>query len=128
MGGRWNNGENAQEQSECGGLRTSREERGDGRGGALVDVGSPDLEGGGSDFEAEADENHGEAEFKERTAGINGAHAAKIGRAGGAVDERDAIKEEGSGEGTQKEILHRGFAGLERIAAITSQNVTGDGA
>ena len=51
--------EEAEEDGEGGGLGGGRHEADDGGGGALVDVGGPDMEGGGGDFEAEADEDHG---------------------------------------------------------------------
>ena len=52
----------AQQDGEGGGLGGGRHEADDGGGRALVDVGGPDVEGGGGDLEAEADEDHGEGE------------------------------------------------------------------
>ncbi len=50
--------EEAEEDGEGGGLGGCRHEGDYGGGGALVDVGGPDVEGGSGDFEAEADEDH----------------------------------------------------------------------
>ena len=123
-----NVGKNAQEQRESRGFRSRGKERGDGRGGAFVNVWCPNLEGRGGDFEAEADEDQREAELQHGACGIGGIHSQKIGGAGDAVDERDAVQKKGRGERAEKEILHRGFAGLQRVAAIAREDVAGDGA
>src|SRR6202158_1261315 len=59
-GGR-NRGKDAQEQRERGGFRSRGEERGDWRGRAFVDIGSPALEGSECDFKAETDQYEREA-------------------------------------------------------------------
>ena len=65
--------ENAQEDGEGGGFRSGGEERGDGGGRALVDVGRPDLEGRGGDFEGESDEHQGGGHGQENGVGRPGA-------------------------------------------------------
>ena len=40
----------------------------------------------------------------------------QIGRAGRAIDERDAIEKESSRESAEQEILDRAFSGLARFA------------
>ncbi len=51
--------EDAQQNREGGGFGAYGEECGNGGGRALIDVGSPDLEGGGGNLEAESDEHEG---------------------------------------------------------------------
>ena len=49
-------------EDEAGGLGADGEERGDGGGRALIDIGNPDLHRHGADLEAEADHDEGDAE------------------------------------------------------------------
>ena len=126
MSGGGNGGEDAQQQREGGRFGAGGEQRGDRSGSAFVDVGRPELEGGGGDFEAEADQDQGEAEFEEIAGAVGVGHQREIRGAGDAVDQGDAVEEEGGGERAEQEVLHGRFAGLEGVAAISGQDVAGD--
>src|SRR5580692_4263654 len=119
--------ENAQQQGEGGGFGAGGKERGDGRGRAFVDVGRPNLERRSGDFEAEADENQGQAKTQQHAGRIGGGQVLQVGAATDAVDERNAVEEEGRGEGAEQKIFYGGFGGLDGVATVASEDVAGDG-
>ncbi len=91
----------AEEHSEGSGFGAGGHERDDGRGRAFVDVGGPDMEGRGGDLEAEANDDHGEADGEERADGPardgfanRGGDIVDARAAGSSENERDAVKEE----------------------------------
>ena len=47
--------------------------------------------------------------------------------AGGAEDQRDAVEQEGGGEGAKQKILDGRFGSAGRLLAITGQHVGCDG-
>ena len=55
-----------------------------------------------------------------------GAHPSQHGRAARAIHQRNPVKEKGRRKRTQQKILHRRFAGLQRVPAVSGQNVAGD--
>src|SRR6202041_19963 len=100
------------------------------RKGSLINIGSPDLEGRGRDFEADADQNH--AYSKDRkpwrwAVGKRRHYLANVGGSRSAKGQGDAIKKEGSGEGTEKEILETRFRALAGALAKGSQDAGRDG-
>src|SRR5262249_50819167 len=76
-------------------------EGGDGGGGALEDSGGQHVEGHGGDLEADANQEEGEADEEQRLLPRPCPHRrpdlVQVGRARGAVDEGDAVKEEAGG-------------------------------
>ncbi len=123
-----NIGKDAQEQGESRGFGSRGKERGNGSGSAFVNVRSPNLERRSGDLEAQADEDEGEAELEHGARGIGGIHFQEIRCAGDSVNQRDAVEKKGRGKRAEKEILHRGFAGFQCVAAVAGEDVAGDGA
>ncbi len=60
-------------------------------------------------------------------AGLRRADGRQIDAARGAVDQRNAIEEEGGGERSQKEVFERRFVGALIVAQISGQHVARDG-
>ena len=122
--------DDAQEQREGGGFGRGGEQRDDGRGRAFVDVGRPDVEGRGGDFEENADEH-------ERQRGDDQGLILRGGRelrdlvdlrgSGGAEDERDAVEQKCGGEGAEEEVLDGGFRAAAGLLAVAGEDVGGDG-
>src|ERR1019366_9266743 len=113
-----------------GGLRPGGEERGNGCGRALVDVGRPDLEGCGGDLESEPDEHQGGGHGQEDGVGRpqnGGANQQQVDAAGDAVDNGHAVKEKGRSEAAEQEIFECGFVAALIVAQIAGQDVTRDG-
>src|ERR1035437_2744441 len=122
--------ENAQEDGEGSGLRSGGEERGDGGRRALVDVGRPYLEGRGGDFEGQSDEHQGGGDGQDGVGCLvqNGAaNQQQVDAAGGAVDQRHAVQEEGGGEAAEQEILERRLVRALIVAQIAGQDIARDG-
>ena len=105
--------EQPQHRTERRRLGRGRHERGHGGGGTLVDVGHPGLERRGADLEEQTDGEHPHADVEQGLVAGAVDHGlvddAEVHRAGVAVDERDAVEEEGGGEGAEEEVLHRRF-------------------
>ena len=102
----------------------------DRRRGTLVHIGSPDLEGRGRYFKAEADQNHGHGESgkaRDWTVGKSCGYLGNVGCSGGAKGEGDAVEEEGGGKGAQQEIFEPGFGALPGALANGGQDVGGNG-
>ena len=98
----------------------------------MVDVGDPELEGGGGDFETEGDEDEAEAEEEGGGGGL--VEEGKFGRNGGevelsghAVDPRDAVDEEPGREGAEDEEFGAGFEAVLVAAEVGDEDVEGDG-
>ena len=107
--------EQSKQRAECGDLGGRRHERGDGRGCALIDVGHPRVERHRTDLEQQGDRHQSEAEehqgFVTRT-GVDGrCDPGEAQGAGVAVQQSHAVEEECRREGTQQEVLQRGFLG-----------------
>ena len=62
----------------------------------------------------------------EETAGKGGRNFVNDGCARGSIDHGNAVEKKCRGEGTEQEILQRGFVGDERAAAETHQHVRGN--
>ncbi len=103
--------------AEGGGLGGHGHERGDRRRSALVDVGSPLVEGRGGRLEREPgggerdpgeEQRVGDADLVADRRGDRG----KVGGPGGAVDERQPVEERGRPDGADHQVLE---ARLERL-------------
>ncbi len=125
-GGR-NRRKDAQQQSERRGLRSRGKKRRNRRWSALVDVRRPHLERRGGHLEAQADQDHGQPKLEKRAMKkLLGAHFGQHRRSARSIHQRDPVEEKRRRERAQQEILHRRFGRLERIAAVSRQNVAGD--
>ncbi len=123
--------EDAQDRGERGGLGRRRHERGHRGGRALVHVGRPHVERRGRDLEAEADQQQGEADeqhavVEEHDAREELRDAGEVRGAGGAVDERDAVEEDGRREGAEQEVLEPGLLRGEALAVERGEHVQRD--
>src|SRR6185437_2594483 len=119
----------AQQNGEGSGFGAGGHERDDGGGRAFVDIGRPDVERRSGNLEGEADDDHCHADVEQRlrlTVVDGGGDVGDARAAGGAVDQRDSVEEEGRGEGAEKEILERGFGALRTAAAEARHDVGGD--
>ena len=120
----------AEQDGEGGGLGCGGHHPDDGGGCALVDVGGPDVKGGGGDLEAEADENHGEGQEGD-TWGGGGAEALSNagdgGRAGRTVGKGHSVEEEGRCEGSKEKVFERGLRPGCLALAEAGHDVGGDG-
>ena len=122
--------DDAQKQCEGGGFGRGGKQRNNGRRRAFVDVGRPDVEGRGGDFEENADQH-------ERQRGDDQGLVLRGGRqvrdlvdlrgSGSAEDERDAVEQECGGEGAEEEILDGGFRAAAGLLAVAGKDVGGDG-
>ena len=121
--------EEAEQDGEGGGFGRGGHQADDRGGSALVDVGCPDVEGGGGDLEAETDEDHADSEPAEER-GFGDSHArgdgGDAGGAGCAEAQRDAVEEEGGGEAAEKEVLDGGLGCGGAAFAETGEDVGGD--
>ena len=72
--------DHAKQQREGGGFGRGGEQRDDGRGRAFVDVGRPDVEGRGGDFEENADQHEGQRGKNEGLILRDGSEALRSGR------------------------------------------------
>ncbi len=80
------------------------------RGGALVDVRRPGLEGDEGHLEAQSHQHERDAEEHERFQGPRRDDVrddVQARRAGRAVEERHPVEQEAAREGAQQEVLHR---------------------
>ena len=90
-----------QQDGEGRGFGGGGHESDDGRGRAFVDVGGPDVKGGGGDFESEANEHQRDGDVNQHFGGGGLEFAANdvdVGGTGGSEHERDAVQEKGGGE------------------------------
>ena len=121
----------AEKDDKSGGLRRNREEGGDRGGCALVDVGDPELERGGGDFETEGDEDESEAKKQRGCCGLveDGEFfrdGGEVELSGHAVDPRDAVDEEAGGERAEDEILRAGLKAGFAAAQVGDEDVESD--
>ena len=111
--------EQAQEDPERRGLRRHRHEGRDRRGGALVDVGRPLVEGRNRCLEREPGDGQPDPGEKERVGHVQlvacerGGDAVEAQRTGRAIDQREPIEERGRAHRAHDEVLE---PGLERGA------------
>ena len=102
--------EDAREDRERGGLRGGREERGDRRRRAFVDVGRPDVERHRGDLEAESRASsmmpNISASFVMRV-DMAARDVEQVERAADAVDQRDAVQQDRRAHRAEDEVLHR---------------------
>ena len=112
----------AHEQHDGRGLGRDREERGDRRRRALVDVGRPHVERHRRTFEGEPhrDEDDADDETDRRRASVGEKlrQHVEIGGAGEAVDQRRAVEQHARGERAQNEIFE---PGLGRALAVARE-------
>ena len=123
--------EDPDEAGEGGRLHARGHERGDRRGRAVVDVGAPRVERHRRHLEAEADEQHGEADQQQRVVqgdrlGEQVLDLDQVGGPGGAVDHGDAVEEERRREAAEDEVLEAGLLGLRPLPVEGGQGVDGD--
>ena len=111
--------EEAHEDAERGHLGRHRHERGHRRGGALVDVRRPLMEGGDRDLEGEPGCGQRDPDQDQRVVGEPGADpladAGEVGRARAAVDEGQAVEQGRRAERADDQVLE---ARLERVPAL----------
>ena len=103
--------EHPQDRAKGADLGRCRHERGDRRGRALVDVRRPGLERDCPDLEQQPHRQHGDAEEQQDIA-LAGqlrrvGDRTDVDAAGVAVEQRDAVDEEGGGERAEQEVLDR---------------------
>ena len=103
--------EDPQQAGEAGHLHARGHPRHARAGRALVHVRRPEVERHGRHLEAEADQQQGharqqQAAVAEHRPGQVRGDVDQVRRAGGAVDERDAVEEEGRRERAEHEVLH----------------------
>ena len=107
----------AQQRREATGLGEGGHESGRGRRGALVDVRGPHVEWHGRNLEAEADEQQTEPRQEDPVGSDDvraqvGRDLGEVGRPCRAINQGDAVDEDGRREGAEDEVLHGGFARL----------------
>lgn len=124
--------EDPQEGGEGGDLDRRGHEAHRRRRRSLVDVGAPRVERRRRHLEAEADQQQHQPQqedtlLEEGVVGQEAGDGGQVGRAGGAVDEGDAVEEEGRGERPQHEVLEARLLGLGAVALHGGQDVGGDG-
>ena len=101
--------EEAREHGESSRLGRHRHERRDRGRGALIDVRRPLVEGRDRELEREPGCRERDADQDQRVVGQAGADAladaVEVGRAGAAVDEREAVEERGRAEASDDQVL-----------------------
>ena len=117
--------QDAHERGEGRGLHRHRHERGDRRGGALVDVGRPHVKGDGRDLEGEGGDDEGQPGAQQR-AGVGLGQEVQLRVSGGSVAECAAIDEQGTGDSPEHEVLEGGLGGLGVGAQVGSEGVGRD--
>ena len=123
--------EHPQHGGERGRLADRGHERGDVVRRTLVDVGRPHVERHGRHLEAESDDQQGDAgqhrAGRHRRATPWSANErddlADVGRAGAAVDERDAVQEERRGEAAEHEVLDARLLARRAVAVGGGEHV-----
>ena len=110
----------ADEERDRGDLRRHREEGGDRRRRAFVDVGRPHVERHGGDLEGEADDGEDDADEEAdrhglRRRGERLRDGRELGRAGKAVDRASAVEHHPGGERAEDEVFE---ARLGRAGAV----------
>ena len=101
-------------------------ERGHGRGGPLVDVGRPHMEGRRAHLEEESHQEERAAHQRERPPqGHTGRHLRQRGAAGSAIQEGDSEQKEGRRERAGDEVLDRGFLAMRVRPRHRAQGVEG---
>ena len=117
---------------ERGGLGTGGHKERYRRGRTLVNIGGPDLERRGRDFERKSDEHQRRGGARQDDVafgpGVSSAMrmVVEIGAARGPVNPRDAVEQESRGKRSKQEILERSLVVALVIPKITRQNVGGD--
>src|SRR5206468_6877690 len=84
------------------------------------------AEDGIRDLEPEADQQQAESDRDQRVARSRrggGRDPVKVGRAGRAVDQRDAIEQKARREGTEQEVLHRRLARRQALLEEAGHDV-----
>ena len=105
--------EHADQGREGAGLGPGRDQRRHARRRALIHVGHPHVKRHRGDLEAEPDHQEPEAGDEQRVTWSGSDRRrdpVQVRRAGGAVDERDAVEQERRGERAEEEIFHRRLA------------------
>src|SRR5262249_28511666 len=75
----------------------------------------------------QADKDEGKAELQETHLRMSEVGGCECSGAGCAVEERNSEKEKRRGKRTEQEIFQSRFAGLKCVAAVSGENVAGDG-
>ena len=118
--------EDAQEHRERGGLRAHRHERGDRRGGALVDVRRPDVERHRRDLEQEAAGQQRDPHGGRRrglSATEDAGERREVERPGRAVDQRQPVEQDPRGQRSEHEVLRGGLVRLDLAAEVPGEDV-----
>lgn len=74
-------------------------------GGSLVGVGRPEVEGHERELEAQTGEEEDQRHNLKRRAGDEGHHVVEVERAGGAVEERDAVEHQTAREEGAEDVF-----------------------
>ncbi len=122
--------DHAQQQREGRGLGRGGDQRHHRRGRAFVDVRRPHVEGRGGDLEENAHQHQPQPGQDERVILRGGREAGDLvdlRGAGGAEDHRDAVEQEGGGEGAEQKVLDGRFRSAGGVLAVAGQNIGGDG-
>src|SRR5829696_5879323 len=114
--------EHAQERPEEGGLRRDGEEGRGARGGALVGVGGPEVEGSRRDLEGEAGDKEHQPDHRYRgeTGSKRICHVGERRRAGDTVDQDYPVEEHGGCYDARDQVLH------PTLGALAPTPVEGD--
>ena len=121
--------DDAQEQGEGGGFGCGGEQGDDRRGRAFVDIGRPDVEGRGGDFEENSDQHKRQRGKDEGLILRNGRETRNLVNlrgACGAKDHCDAVEKKCSSEGAEEEVFDGGFGAAAGLLAVAGEDVGGD--
>ena len=102
--------EHANQDEESSGLRGNGQISGHGSGSALIDIGGPELEGHGSDFEPEGHQHHRQAKKDARMVGdrnLGQGHfdGGEIGLPGRSVEPSNSVNKEAGRKGPEDQVF-----------------------
>ena len=122
--------EETQHQGEGSGLRADSQVGGDWKGGALVDVGGPHVEGDGRHLEAQPHQYQGETDPEGGADSFSALQEFKLGSDVGvagdakhAVEHAEAEKQDGRGEASDEDVLDTGLVGLGIVSGIRGHDI-----
>lgn len=126
--------QHGEEHEGCGALGNHAEITGNDGGSALIGVGRPEVEGHEGNLKAHAGDEEREAEDGEELGVYSPVGASedavdfiKIERAGGTIDEADAVEQQGAGEEGEEDELRAGFCTFVAFLVKSHEGCHGDG-
>ena len=123
--------EEPRQRDEGGGLGRHRHEGGDRRGGSLVDVGRPLVEGGHRRLEGEAGRNHRGADQDEGVVAVVSSEPlgdpGEVGRPRAAVEQREAVEHGRRPDRADDQVLEAGLERALRAPGRGAEDVERDG-